>query len=167
MLEGCVIEDGAIVGMGAIVLQRARLGAGSMLAAGAVLSERSEIAAGMLAAGVPAREKKPLSGSAQALDAERGRRVPALPPALPDRQRRHRRELTMEAAMLIGGEWRQAASSEEIEVVNPATEEVVGSVPSGDVADVDLAVATAKPAFPEWAATDAEKRAHILARRPR
>ena len=38
----------------------------------------------------------------------------------------------MEAAMLIGGEWRQAASSEEIEVVNPATEEVVGSVPSGD-----------------------------------
>jgi carbonic anhydrase/acetyltransferase-like protein (isoleucine patch superfamily) len=66
MLEGCVVEDGAIVGMGAIVLQRARLGAGSMLAAGAVLAERSEIAAGMLAAGVPAREKKPLSGSAQA-----------------------------------------------------------------------------------------------------
>jgi carbonic anhydrase/acetyltransferase-like protein (isoleucine patch superfamily) len=65
MLEGCVVEDGAIVGMGAIVLQRARLGAGSMLAAGAVLAERSEIAAGMLAAGVPAREKKPLSGSAQ------------------------------------------------------------------------------------------------------
>ena len=47
----------------------------------------------------------------------------------------------MEAAMLIGGEWRQAASSQEIEVVNPATEEVVGSVPSADVADVELAVA--------------------------
>ena len=54
----------------------------------------------------------------------------------------------MEAAMLIGGEWRQAASSKEIEVVNPATEEVVGSVPSGEVADVELAVATAKAAFP-------------------
>jgi carbonic anhydrase/acetyltransferase-like protein (isoleucine patch superfamily) len=65
MLEGCVIEDGALVGMGAIVLQRARLGAGSMLAAGAVLSERREIGPGMLAAGVPAVEKKPLSGSAQ------------------------------------------------------------------------------------------------------
>jgi succinate-semialdehyde dehydrogenase/glutarate-semialdehyde dehydrogenase len=65
--------------------------------------------------------------------------------------------------MLIGGEWRQAASSEEIEVVNPATEEVVGSVPSGDVADVELAVATAKRAFPEWARTDTKKRAHILA----
>src|SRR3954451_20971191 len=65
MLEGCEIEDGAVVGMGAIVLQRARLGAGSMLAAGAVLSERREIGPGMLAAGVPAVEKKPLSGSAK------------------------------------------------------------------------------------------------------
>jgi len=69
----------------------------------------------------------------------------------------------MEAAMLIGGEWRQAASNEEIEVVNPATEDVVGSVPSADVADVDLAVETAKRAFGAWAATDTEKRAHILA----
>src|SRR2546423_12378257 len=65
--------------------------------------------------------------------------------------------------MLIGGEWRRAASSEEIEVVNPATEEVVGSVPAADVADVELAVATAKRAFPEWSRTDTEKRAHILA----
>src|SRR3954449_6214890 len=65
--------------------------------------------------------------------------------------------------MLIGGEWRQAASSEEIEVVNPATEETVGSVPAGDVAEVELAVATAKRAFPQWSRTDTEKRAHILA----
>jgi succinate-semialdehyde dehydrogenase / glutarate-semialdehyde dehydrogenase len=68
----------------------------------------------------------------------------------------------MEAAMLIGGEWRQAASSEELEVVNPATEEVVSSVPSGSSADVELAVETAKRALPEWSATDVEKRAHIL-----
>jgi succinate-semialdehyde dehydrogenase / glutarate-semialdehyde dehydrogenase len=66
--------------------------------------------------------------------------------------------------MLIGGEWRQAASNEEIDVVNPATEEVVGSVPSAATADVELAVATAKRAFPEWAATDVEQRAHVLAR---
>jgi carbonic anhydrase/acetyltransferase-like protein (isoleucine patch superfamily) len=65
MLEGCVIEDGALVGMGAIVLQRARLGARSVLAAGAVLSEGRQVGAGMLAAGVPAVEKKPLSGSAR------------------------------------------------------------------------------------------------------
>ena len=65
MLEGCVIEDGAIVGMGAIVLQRARLGARAMLATGSVLGEGREIGPGMLAVGMPAAEKKPLSGSAQ------------------------------------------------------------------------------------------------------
>jgi acyl-CoA reductase-like NAD-dependent aldehyde dehydrogenase len=70
----------------------------------------------------------------------------------------------VEAAMLIGGEWRQAATSEEIEVVNPATESSVGAVPAGSAADVELAVETAKRAFPAWAATDVEKRAHILAK---
>jgi succinate-semialdehyde dehydrogenase/glutarate-semialdehyde dehydrogenase len=68
----------------------------------------------------------------------------------------------MEAAMLIGGEWRQAASSKELEVINPASEDVIGSVPSADAADVDLAVQTAKRAFPGWAATDVEQRAAIL-----
>jgi succinate-semialdehyde dehydrogenase/glutarate-semialdehyde dehydrogenase len=66
--------------------------------------------------------------------------------------------------MLIGGEWRTATSHEELEVVNPATEETVGSVPSGDRGDVDLAVETAKRAFPAWARTDVEKRAHVLSR---
>ena len=70
----------------------------------------------------------------------------------------------MEASMLIGGEWRRAASSREIEVVNPATEDVVGSVPSASSADVELAVETAKRALPAWSATDVEKRAQILAR---
>ncbi|HTP19192.1 MAG TPA: gamma carbonic anhydrase family protein [Solirubrobacteraceae bacterium] len=66
MLEGCTIGDGALIGMGAIVLQRARVGAGAMVAAGAVVAERTEIAPGVLAAGVPARVKKELSGSALA-----------------------------------------------------------------------------------------------------
>jgi carbonic anhydrase/acetyltransferase-like protein (isoleucine patch superfamily) len=62
-LEGCVVEQGALVGMGATMLQRSRLGAGSMLAAGAVLPEGKEIPPGHLAAGVPATVKKPLAGS--------------------------------------------------------------------------------------------------------
>jgi carbonic anhydrase/acetyltransferase-like protein (isoleucine patch superfamily) len=66
MLEGCTIGDGALVGMGAIVLQHANIGAGAMVAAGAVVSERTEIGPGVLAAGVPARVKKELSGSALA-----------------------------------------------------------------------------------------------------
>jgi carbonic anhydrase/acetyltransferase-like protein (isoleucine patch superfamily) len=65
LLEGCVVEDGAIVGMGAIVLQRAHVGEGAMLAAGAVLPERATVSPRVLAAGVPAREKKRLSGSAE------------------------------------------------------------------------------------------------------
>jgi acyl-CoA reductase-like NAD-dependent aldehyde dehydrogenase len=66
--------------------------------------------------------------------------------------------------MLIGGEWRQAIAHHELEVVNPATEEVVDTVPAGSVQDVELAVATAKRAFAEWSRTDVEKRAAILAR---
>jgi carbonic anhydrase/acetyltransferase-like protein (isoleucine patch superfamily) len=62
-IEGCVIENGAVVGMGSIMLQRSRLGAGAMLAAGAVLAEGCEVPPDHLAAGVPARVKKPLSGS--------------------------------------------------------------------------------------------------------
>ena len=63
LLEGCVVESGALVGMGATMLQRSRLGAGSMLAAGAVLGEGKTIPAGQLAAGVPATVKKALAGS--------------------------------------------------------------------------------------------------------
>src|SRR5436305_6219467 len=62
-LEGCVVEAGALVGMGATMLQRSRLGAGSMLAAGAVLREGSEVPPGHLAAGVPSSVRKAIAGS--------------------------------------------------------------------------------------------------------
>ncbi len=66
--------------------------------------------------------------------------------------------------MLIGGEWRQATAHEQLEVVNPATEEIVDRVPAGAPEDVELAVATAKRAFSEWSRTDVEHRATILAK---
>jgi carbonic anhydrase/acetyltransferase-like protein (isoleucine patch superfamily) len=67
MLEGCVVEDRALIGMGAIVLQHARVGGRAMIAAGTVVPERAEIRARVLAAGVPARViKKELDGSALA-----------------------------------------------------------------------------------------------------
>jgi carbonic anhydrase/acetyltransferase-like protein (isoleucine patch superfamily) len=65
LLEGCVVEAGALVGMGATMLQRSRLGAGSMLAAGAVLTEGEQVPPGHLAAGVPATVKKALGGSSE------------------------------------------------------------------------------------------------------
>ena len=63
LLEGCVIEDGAIVGMGSIVLNRARVGRRALLAAGSVVTEDGEIPPEVLAAGAPAEAKKSLDGS--------------------------------------------------------------------------------------------------------
>ena len=63
-LEGCVVEARALIGTGAIVLQRAHVGEQAMLAAGSVLGEGVRVGPRMLVAGVPAREKKELSGSA-------------------------------------------------------------------------------------------------------
>ena len=64
LLEGCTIEDSTVVGMGSIVLNRARVGGGTMLATGSVVIEDAEIPAGVMAAGAPAKVKKELDGSA-------------------------------------------------------------------------------------------------------
>ncbi|MCR3749783.1 aldehyde dehydrogenase family protein [Lentzea californiensis] len=49
-----------------------------------------------------------------------------------------------------------------IEVVNPATEEVIGTLAEGTPADVDAAVAAAVKAFPAWAETSADERAKVV-----
>jgi carbonic anhydrase/acetyltransferase-like protein (isoleucine patch superfamily) len=64
-LEGCVVEDHALIGMGAVVLSQARIGAGSLVAAGSVVGEGFEVPPGMLAAGVPARVVRSLTGGAR------------------------------------------------------------------------------------------------------
>ncbi|MEU4802754.1 aldehyde dehydrogenase family protein [Actinosynnema sp. NPDC023587] len=51
-----------------------------------------------------------------------------------------------------------------IEVVNPTTEEVVGTVRAGTPGDVDATVTRAATAFPAWAATPVEERAAIARR---
>ena len=66
LLEGCTIEDGALVGMGSIVLTRARVGRRAMVAAGSVVREGQEIPPEVLVAGVPAQVKKTLGGSSSA-----------------------------------------------------------------------------------------------------
>jgi len=64
--------------------------------------------------------------------------------------------------MLIAGEREAARSGDEIEVINPATEEPLESVPSAGREDVDRAVQAAADALPEWRETDAEERAEKL-----
>jgi phenylacetaldehyde dehydrogenase len=51
--------------------------------------------------------------------------------------------------MLINGEWVDSASGQEFESLNPATEEVLASVPRGEAEDVNRAVRAARKAFEE------------------
>src|SRR5437764_14955389 len=66
-------------------------------------------------------------------------------------------------ALFVGGVWAAPAGSGTIEVVDPATEQVLGTVPEGTPADVDAAVAAARGALPAWSATAAPERAKLLA----
>jgi len=62
----------------------------------------------------------------------------------------------------IGGRFTEGSGGAPIEVVDPATEEVVDAVPRGGAADVDRAVAAAKAAFPAWKRASAWERADLL-----
>ncbi|HET8657283.1 MAG TPA: gamma carbonic anhydrase family protein [Longimicrobiaceae bacterium] len=64
VLESCRVEDGALIGMNAVVLQGAVVEAGALVAAGAVVAGGSRIPARHLAAGAPAKVKKPLPDEA-------------------------------------------------------------------------------------------------------
>jgi carbonic anhydrase/acetyltransferase-like protein (isoleucine patch superfamily) len=66
LLEGCTVEDGAVVGMGAVVLHTAVIGRQAMVAAGSVVTQGAIIPPRTLAAGSPAAVKKELSGAALA-----------------------------------------------------------------------------------------------------
>ncbi|HEX2050719.1 MAG TPA: gamma-aminobutyraldehyde dehydrogenase [Actinomycetota bacterium] len=64
----------------------------------------------------------------------------------------------------IGGEFVEAASGNVDEILDPATEEVVGTVPRGDAADVDRAVEAAREAFEDgrWSELGHGERAAVL-----
>ncbi len=53
-LEGCVVEDGCLIGSGSLVLNRARVETGAVVAAAALIREDMVVPAGALAMGVPA-----------------------------------------------------------------------------------------------------------------
>lgn len=58
VLHGCVVEDDVLVGMGAIVMNRARIGAGSIIAAGALVPEGRQVPPGSLVLGAPAKVQR-------------------------------------------------------------------------------------------------------------
>ena len=60
-VHGAHVETGALVGIGAIVLGRARIGAGTLVAAGTVVLPGTQLPAGVLVAGVPCRVVRELT----------------------------------------------------------------------------------------------------------
>jgi aldehyde dehydrogenase (NAD+) len=64
----------------------------------------------------------------------------------------------------IGGRWIAAEATGEIPVINPATEEVIATVPAGTPADVDAAARAAAAAFPAWSETSVAERAAVFRR---
>jgi succinate-semialdehyde dehydrogenase/glutarate-semialdehyde dehydrogenase len=66
--------------------------------------------------------------------------------------------------LFIDGSWRAGEDRDLFPVRNPATAETIAELPLATPADLDEALEAAKRAYPEWRATDVEKRAAILHR---
>ncbi|MDQ0691443.1 aldehyde dehydrogenase family protein [Arthrobacter sp. W4I7] len=68
--------------------------------------------------------------------------------------------------LFIGGRWREPAGTRRIDIINPATEEVIGSVPAASEADTDAAVEAAVAAFAHgpWPKLSFKERGTYLAR---
>jgi len=64
----------------------------------------------------------------------------------------------------IDGQWRRSSAGEFLEVINPATGEVLGRTPMSPGEEVDDAAQAAARAFPEWRRTPAPERIQFLFR---
>ena len=64
--------------------------------------------------------------------------------------------------LLIDGKWRPAASGKTIPVINPATEEVIGTVAHAGKADLDEALAAAEKGFKAWRQVSAYERSKVM-----
>jgi acyl-CoA reductase-like NAD-dependent aldehyde dehydrogenase len=71
-------------------------------------------------------------------------------------------ELQVRDRIFIGGEWVKPQGAKPIEVINPTTEEVMGTVPACSPEDADHAVSAAREAFASWSRTPREERAGYL-----
>ena len=73
IVHGCVIGDNTLVGMGAIVLNGARVGADCIIGAGALVTQGTEIPAGSVVYGTPARVVRPATEEDRAANRENAR----------------------------------------------------------------------------------------------
>src|SRR5690606_14923926 len=68
----------------------------------------------------------------------------------------------IEHGLFIDGRWRAGSGGNLIDVVDPATEAVVATVPVAGIADLEEAVQAASRSFPVWAARPAPERGKML-----
>jgi len=66
--------------------------------------------------------------------------------------------------LYLAGRWSAPESSDTIAVVDSSTEEIMGSVPRGGAAEVELAVAAARDALPHWSTSPVDERIDVLHR---
>ena len=64
--------------------------------------------------------------------------------------------------LYINGQWREGADKVRFDVLNPATEEVLASVASAEIADADAALDAAEAAMADWAARTPRQRSEVL-----
>ena len=62
----------------------------------------------------------------------------------------------------IDGEWRDARSGKVLEIINPATEEVIGTVAHAEIPDLDEALAAAERGFATWRKVSAFERGKVM-----
>ena len=68
----------------------------------------------------------------------------------------------MEILNYVNGEWSKSTTAEGIDVINPATGQVITQTPLGSKADVDSAAKAASDAFPAWRRTPVQDRVQYL-----
>ena len=64
--------------------------------------------------------------------------------------------------LYIDGKWVQPTGTGSIDVINPATEEIIGKIPVGSEKDIDKAASAARIAFESWSKSSIETRMEIL-----
>ena len=64
--------------------------------------------------------------------------------------------------LFLDGEWRDSVSKETLEIINPATEEVIGKLSHARKEDLDIALSAADKAFKEWKDVSAYERSKIM-----
>ncbi|MFQ3339553.1 MAG: aldehyde dehydrogenase (NAD+), partial [Colwellia sp.] len=64
--------------------------------------------------------------------------------------------------LFINGQWLDSSSNKTIDVINPATEKVIASIPLANEKDVNKAVQSAKKAFITWQQTNSDDRAGFI-----